>query len=199
MSCGLCHFVIFCLTFAMDGAVRDLAGLRGTYHIIPETRKAVKLILDLLEECGIKEACFLLDKQVSNSGRLLSLIADVHEAGKYSLDFDVCNANSGKSQLFEAPKRRGFKRRHEDRYGWPFCEDLRRYAMDKKTLKFVVFLIHALADEWKKPYRTVYQVLNESRILDSYIVPCYDVLHTQGKQYLVEDITEFVKEKGVAV
>lgn len=71
--------------------------------------------------------------------------------------------------------------------------------MDKKTLEFSVFLIHALADNWKKPYRYVYQVLNETGILDNYIVPCYDVLHTQGQQYLVEDITDFVKEKGVEV
>ncbi len=71
--------------------------------------------------------------------------------------------------------------------------------MDKKTLEFTVFLIHALADNWNRPYRRVYQVLNESGILDGYILPYYDVLHTQGKQYLVEDITDFVKEKGVHV
>ena len=71
--------------------------------------------------------------------------------------------------------------------------------MDKKTLEFTVFLIHALTDDWKKPYRVVYQILNETGILDNYIVPCYDVLHTQGRQYLVEDITEFAKEKGMTV
>lgn len=27
----------------------------------------------------------------------------------------------------------------------------------------------------------------------------YDVLHTQGKEYLVEDITDFVREKGVNI
>jgi hypothetical protein len=31
------------------------------------------------------------------------------------------------------------------------------------------------------------------------VIGCYDVLHTQGKEYLVDDITEFVKEKGVNV
>ena len=71
--------------------------------------------------------------------------------------------------------------------------------MDKKALEFTVFLIHALADEWKKPYWHVYQVLDETGILDSYILPYYDVLHTQGRQYLVEDITDFVQEKGVHV
>ena len=45
--------------------------------------------------------------------------------------------------------------------------------MDKKSLEFTVFVIHALADDWNKPYRKVYQILNESGILDSYILPCY--------------------------
>ena len=35
--------------------------------------------------------------------------------------------------------------------------------------------------------------------LDDYIIKCYDVLHTLGKEYLVEDITEFVREKGIDV
>ena len=71
--------------------------------------------------------------------------------------------------------------------------------MDRKTLEFAVFLIHALADVWNRPYRRVYQVLNETGILDDYILPFYDVLHTQGKQYLIEDITGFVRDKGVQV
>ena len=54
--------------------------------------------------------------------------------------------------------------------------------MDKKSLEFAVFLIHALADAWKQPCRNVYRVLNESGALDDYIIPYYDVLHTQGKQ-----------------
>ena len=33
--------------------------------------------------------------------------------------------------------------------------------MDKKSLEFTVFVIHALADDWNKPYRKVYQILNE--------------------------------------
>ncbi len=45
----------------------------------------------------------------------------------------------------------------------------------------------------------VYQILNTTGILDNYIIKCYDVLHTQGKEYLVEDITDFVREKGIKV
>ena len=71
--------------------------------------------------------------------------------------------------------------------------------MDKKILGFTVFLIHSLADDWGRSCSRVYQVLNESGILDDYIVPFYDVLHTQGQQYLVEDITSFAKERGVHI
>lgn len=69
----------------------------------------------------------------------------------------------------------------------------------KSELKFSVFLIHSLAEKWQKKPREVYEILNTTGILDTYILKCYDVLHTLGKNYLVEDITEFVKEKGVAV
>lgn len=71
--------------------------------------------------------------------------------------------------------------------------------MDKKSLEFSVFIIHALADDWRTPYRRVYQILNETGILDNYILKFYDVLHTQGKEYLVDDITGFVRDKGVPV
>lgn len=66
-------------------------------------------------------------------------------------------------------------------------------------LHFSIFLLYSLAEKWKKTPAAVYQILNSTGILDNYIIPCYDVLHTQGKEYLIEDITEYVKEKGVSV
>lgn len=69
----------------------------------------------------------------------------------------------------------------------------------KKELKFSMFLIYNLAENWKKTPLEVYDILNQTRILDDYIFTCYDTLHTLGAEYLVEDITEFVKEKGIAV
>lgn len=69
----------------------------------------------------------------------------------------------------------------------------------KNELKFSVFLIHSLADKWKKSPFEVYRVLNSTQILDDYIIRCYDTLHTLGKNYLIEDITEFAKEKGIQI
>ena len=43
----------------MDGTIRDLAGLRGTYRLIEVTPEAVRLIADLLEQIKVEKAGFL--------------------------------------------------------------------------------------------------------------------------------------------
>jgi hypothetical protein len=59
-----------------DGALRDLAGLRGSYHLVEETRPALELLRELFSELGPAAAHFLLDRPVSNSGRLRALILE---------------------------------------------------------------------------------------------------------------------------
>ena len=71
--------------------------------------------------------------------------------------------------------------------------------IEKKELTFVVFILHALGQHWNMTTPEVYDILNSTGILDDYIIKCYDVLHTLGKEYLVEDIKEFVREKGIDV
>ena len=73
----------------MDGTVRDLAALRGTYRIIPETESAVRMMLDTLREMGISSAHILLDEPVSNSGRLKAFIADIGEGCPFDLDIRI--------------------------------------------------------------------------------------------------------------
>ena len=69
----------------------------------------------------------------------------------------------------------------------------------KKELTFSIFILYSLADKWEMTPAAVYKILNSTGILDNYVIGCYDVLHTQGKEYLVEDITDFAREKGVEV
>lgn len=75
----------------MDGTIRDLAGLRGTYRLIEKTPEAVQIIADALEQLKVQKAVFYLDAPVSNSGRLKSLIADVWENRHMELDIQVIN------------------------------------------------------------------------------------------------------------
>lgn len=63
----------------MDGTIRDLAALRGTYRIIPETSDAIRMLLGVLDDTGVKKANILLDEPVSNSGRLKARIAEIAE------------------------------------------------------------------------------------------------------------------------
>ncbi len=70
--------------------------------------------------------------------------------------------------------------------------------MRKNVLTFVIYLIHILSESLGKSPTIVYKLLTRSKILDTYIIPSYDVLHTLGKQYLIEDITSLVKERGLA-
>ena len=63
---------------------------------------------------------------------------------------------------------------------------------------FTVFCIEALAEDLNTTGDVIYKMLTEkSDILDNYIIPCYDSLHTQGKNYIVQDIKELMLKKGV--
>ena len=39
----------------------------------------------------------------------------------------------------------------------------------------------------------------KSDILNGYIVPEYEVLHTQSREYIVDDLLDVMKERGVEV
>ncbi len=69
--------------------------------------------------------------------------------------------------------------------------------MDADTLEFVTYCISKLAQELNMSQREVYRRLMESGILYGYIVPSYDVLHTFGSRYLMEDLKDYIREKGV--
>ncbi len=71
----------------MDGTIRDLAGLRGTYRLIPQTDLAIEALLQSLDELKVKKAVIYLDKPVSNSGRLKQRI--YHFAEKITFELDV--------------------------------------------------------------------------------------------------------------
>ena len=68
---------------------------------------------------------------------------------------------------------------------------------NEKELKFSLFVLYSLSEKWNKTSTYVYDILNSTGILDEYIIAEYETLHTLGKEYLIEDITDFVREKGV--
>ena len=84
--------VLFCdsiLFTCMDGTIRDLAALRGTYRIIPETTDAMSMLFHVLLDAGVESVHILLDEPVSNSGRLKALIADIGEKYPFTMDIQI--------------------------------------------------------------------------------------------------------------
>lgn len=67
-----------------------------------------------------------------------------------------------------------------------------------RELEFAIFCIENIAAKLGVSAEKVYDALTEkSDILNDYIIPEYEILHTQGKEYIVDDIIEIMKERGV--
>lgn len=67
-------------------------------------------------------------------------------------------------------------------------------------LEFAVFCIENIAIKLGKTGEEVYRALAEkTNILDSYIIPGYEMLHTQSKEYIVDDIISLMAERGIEV
>lgn len=67
-----------------------------------------------------------------------------------------------------------------------------------RELEFAIFCIENVAAKLGVSAEKVYNALTEkSDILNDYIIPEYEILHTQGKEYIVDDIIEVMKERGV--
>ena len=70
--------------------------------------------------------------------------------------------------------------------------------MSMDELHFAVFCIENVAERLKLSGSELYKLLaEESDILDGYVIPNFDVLHTQDKEYIVNDIIEYMREKGL--
>lgn len=68
---------------------------------------------------------------------------------------------------------------------------------NSNELEFAVFCIENVAAKLGVDAERVYQAFTEkSDILNGYIVPEYEVLHTQSREYIVADLLDVMKERG---
>ena len=71
--------------------------------------------------------------------------------------------------------------------------------MNKNSLSFVIYMIHRCANQWRLSPSMVYQILEEFGCIQSYLVPHYEVLHTQSSKYVLEDIQQYLHQRGILV
>lgn len=70
-------------------------------------------------------------------------------------------------------------------------------SMSFEQLDFATYCIGAVASRLGMSQRDAFNALKESGILDGYIVPAYDSLHTFSRDYIVNDFVELMRERGV--
>ena len=69
---------------------------------------------------------------------------------------------------------------------------------ESKELEFAIFCIENIVSRLHVDAQKVYVALSEqTNILKDYIIPEYEVLHTQSKDYIVDDIIDVMHERGV--
>lgn len=68
--------------------------------------------------------------------------------------------------------------------------------MQEYQLDFITYCVGNLADRLKMSASKVYKMLCSTDVLDGYIIPCYDVLHTFNKDYIMDDLIELLKKRG---
>lgn len=71
---------------------------------------------------------------------------------------------------------------------------------NSRELEFAVFCIENVAAKLGVDAERVYRAFTEkSDILNGYIVPEYEVLHTQSKEYIVDDLLDVMREREVEI
>ncbi len=67
----------------------------------------------------------------------------------------------------------------------------------EKELEFILFYVEFVVKSLNQEPDMIYQKLKESGLLQNYIIDNFDVLHTLGKDYLVDDIIQIMKERNL--
>lgn len=85
-----------------DSAHRDMSSVHGSYRRVSETQQALALVADFLAASDAASVSWLLDRPVSNSGRLKALIAAAAPPESswnielvYNPDRELCEEHTG--------------------------------------------------------------------------------------------------------
>lgn len=69
--------------------------------------------------------------------------------------------------------------------------------MTERELNFTIYCVGVVAERLSKTEREVYEWFQRINLIDDYIVPCFDILHTFSKDYIIDDLLAVIKKKEV--
>jgi len=70
----------------LDDCYRDIAGVHGTYKRVNQTLEVLNLVGDYLKQNNVGNVLWVLDKPVSNSGRLKGILYEIATEKGYNWD-----------------------------------------------------------------------------------------------------------------
>ncbi|MDR6371749.1 hypothetical protein J2795_003971 [Chryseobacterium bernardetii] len=73
----------------LDGCIRDLSGVHGTYKRVNQTLRAVELVASFYRKNQIHQIVWIFDKPVSNSGRIKQIVLDFAKDHQLNWDADL--------------------------------------------------------------------------------------------------------------
>ena len=99
LEAALCDGV---LLIARDGALRDIAAMSSHYRRVHATRPAIELLAEFVDHSQCNSVHLLLDRPVSNSGRLKQLISET--VANRSTAWEVSLTDRTDQTLIASPK-----------------------------------------------------------------------------------------------
>ena len=77
------------LLIGVDDCIRDLSSVHGSYRSVEETDRAILMVGDALQRFATASVLWLLDRPVSNSGRLAAKITDLASHNNWPWNVEV--------------------------------------------------------------------------------------------------------------
>ena len=68
-----------------------------------------------------------------------------------------------------------------------------------KQIEFAVFCIENTARRLGKSGQEVYHALSETDGISTFIIPSYEILHTQSKEYIIDEILEYLRHHSPSI
>lgn len=70
-----------------------------------------------------------------------------------------------------------------------------RLPLDELKLAFAASCVEGIARRTGSPYIDVYERMSRTGAIEKFILPFYDTLHTESREYLLDDVMEYMENK----
>lgn len=67
-------------------------------------------------------------------------------------------------------------------------------SLESRQTEFAVFCIENVAERLKVGGRDVVDELEKTNGIRDFLYPSYEALHTQGKEYVVDEVLEYIRQ-----